>query len=281
MRNETNHSRTERRRRRRRRGASGWSALLAAAAATTTVVSLLAGRAVAFGGAGPPVIVPPVLGLGALFFRPRGMVIKPSLGDEDALIEAGEFFTDAFWAGKAGGAAELAPFQRSSIERQQVLEFRRRYGPNSGRSTNPADRRAELLLCRDASGTFLGCAGIEVDNISKADGRTAMGGRVQAPLMSNLAVGKKFRRKGVAEELVKQAEDLARREWGYDECYLYVEKRNAAAVKLYRKLGYRQVWEDDMAKTLVPTEGGKLRTAGTVIICMKKKLGGIGRFLPF
>jgi len=229
----------------------------------------LAGRADAFSAPAP------ILGLGALFFRPKGMSITPSLGNEDDLVEAGKFFTDAFWSGKAGGAAELSPFQRSSIERQQVLEFRRRYGPKM----RGADRRAEILLCRDGSGTFLGCAGIEVDNISKADGRSQ--GRICAPLMSNLAVGKDFRRKGIAEDLVKKAEEMARREWGYNECYLYVEKRNIGAVKLYRKLGYKQVWEDDKAKTLLPTEGGKLRTAGTVIICMKKRLGGIGRFLPF
>jgi len=140
------------------------------------------------------------------------------------------------------------------------------------------DRRCELVVCKNAeSGDIYGCAGIEVSNISTPNGK-----RVQfaAPLMSNLAVGRAYRRKGIAEDLVKAAEDLALKEWGYKECYLYVEKRNAAALKLYRKLGYRAQWEDDTATTLVPTIKGNVVTKPTVIICMKKVLGAgfFGRF---
>lgn len=227
-------------------------------------------------GDGLSVSAPP-MGIGALFFKPKGMSIKPSLGEEDDLVEAGKFFTDAFWAGKVGGGAKtLTQSQSSSLERQQVLEFRRRYG----KKMSNRDRRAELLLCRNGGGEFMGCAGLEIDNISKADG---LSNRFSAPLMSNLAVGKKFRRRGIAEDLVKAAEDMARKQWGYNECYLYVEKRNTAAVKLYRKLGYRPVWEDNKAKTLVPTEKGQVRNEPTVIVCMKKKLGGgvLGQLLPF
>merc|ERR1712232_668997 len=94
--------------------------------------------------------------------------------------------------------------------------------------------------------------------------------RVEAPLMSNLAVGNQFRRKGLAEDLVKATEEIARKQWGYNECYLLVEKKNIAAVKLYRKLGYKTVWEDTKAKTLTPTESGSIQTTGTIILCMKK-----------
>ena len=124
----------------------------------------------------------------------------------------------------------------------------------------------------------MGCAGIEVTRITTPNGRSAS--PIAAPLMSNLAVGKKFRRRGLAEDLVKAAEALARKEWGCDECYLYVEKQNKAAVKLYRKLGYVSQWEDDTATTLVPTARGSVVSAPTIIVCMKKNLGGslFGRF---
>lgn len=226
----------------------------------------------------PSIFVPPIFGIGALLFKPRGMTIRPSYGEDSDLVEAGEFFTDAFWTGKVGGAKKLTPVQSKSLERQQVTEFRRRYG----KKMSTADRRAELLLCRNGKGEFMGCAGIEVDTISKANG---MSGRFKAPLMSNLAVGRKFRRRGIAEELVRAAEEIARKEWGYDECYLYVEKRNTPAIRLYRKLGYGPIWEDDQAKTLVPSESGAVRSVPTVIVCMKKRLGGIsgllGWLLPF
>ena len=93
--------------------------------------------------------------------------------------------------------------------------------------------------------------------------------------MSNLAISKKYRRRGLAEELVKSTERIALKEWGFDECYLYVEKRNLPAIKLYEKLGYKTLWEDDTATTLIPSADGRGVVNGkTTIVCMKKKLGG-------
>ena len=43
------------------------------------------------------ILSPPVLGLGAILFRPQGTTFRPSLGDRGDLTKAGEFFTDAFW----------------------------------------------------------------------------------------------------------------------------------------------------------------------------------------
>ena len=234
-------------------------------------------------------ISPPVLGLGAILFRPKGTTFRPSLGDRNELLKAGEFFTDAFWGSKVKGKNKgLSPAQKKTLMKQQQAEFARRYGSRNG-YTNPNDRRAELIVCENSNDETMGCVGIEVDTIS--DPNTVLldsyysnmnDSSIQAPLMSNLAVGNQFRRKGLAEDLVKEAEQLARKSWGYTECYLLVEKNNMAAVKLYRKLGYKTVWEDKNAKTLTPTESGAIRTTGTIILCMKKRLdaGIFGRFLP-
>ena len=43
------------------------------------------------------VTTPPIMGIGAVLFRPKGMTVKPSLGDDSSLVEAGKFFTVAFW----------------------------------------------------------------------------------------------------------------------------------------------------------------------------------------
>lgn len=219
-------------------------------------------------------ISPPVMGIGALLLKPRNTII-PSEGDDDVLFNAAKCFTDAFWNGKTGGVKELSPKQSMTLTKQQITEFRRRYGFKMGSTktkNNKNDRRAELVVCQSkSSGEIMGCAGIEVTNVSTPNGKSA---KFAAPLMSNLAVGKKFRRRGLAEDLVKATEQLARKEWGYDECYLFVEKKNTSAVKLYRKLGYSQQWEDDTATTLVPTARGSVVSAPTVIVCMRKKLGG-------
>lgn len=43
-------------------------------------------------------IGPPILGIGAVLFRPRNVkFVKSSEKDGEALDEAGKFFVDAFW----------------------------------------------------------------------------------------------------------------------------------------------------------------------------------------
>ena len=220
---------------------------------------------------------PAILGLGVLFRAPGGMKTAPSLGENDVLMEAADFFTDAFWASKVGGTVkELQPRQRSSLLNQQINEFRRRYKGASG------TQEAELLVTKNRKGNVMGCCGIEVDNIP--EGGTQGRIRTKAPLMSNVAVGKQFRRRGIAEEMVFEAENLARKEWGYDEVYLYVEQRNKAAVRLYQKLGYRKLWADETATALMPLVGGGMEQVTTTLLCMRKSLkqrGVFGLRLPF
>ncbi len=216
----------------------------------------------------------PSMGIGALFFKPKN-VVRPNLGDDSELLDAAKFFTESFWAGKTKETREggLTPKQYKMLKNSQSAEFRKRYGMKLGN-----DRRAELLVCKnESSGDIYGCAGIEVSKISTTNGRSV---DFPAPLMSNLAVGKNYRRRGLAEDLVKAAEEMALKEWGYGECYLYVEKKNTPALKLYKKLGYKVQWEDDTATSLTPTAKGNVTSVPTVILCMKKTLGKglLGRF---
>jgi len=222
---------------------------------------------------GVQAFAPPTMGIGSIFFRPSNLIVEPNRGDDTELVESAVFFTDSFWAGKIGGGVkELLPKQLKSLGNSQIAEFRKRYGTKTTvRAKSPQDRRAELVVSKNSiSGEIYGCAGIEVSVVRTPNGQ---GIQFQAPLMSNLAVGRKVRRRGIAEDLVQAAEDLALKEWGYDECYLYVEKRNVPALKLYKKLGYKVMWEDDTATTLLPTNRGTVVSAPTVILCMKKRLG--------
>jgi ribosomal protein S18 acetylase RimI-like enzyme len=58
--------------------------------------------------------------------------------------------------------------------------------------------------------------------------------------ISNLAVQADFRRRGLAEELLRHAEGAARK-LGLNKCSLLVEIGNARAKALYTKMGYRVV----------------------------------------
>jgi ribosomal protein S18 acetylase RimI-like enzyme len=254
----------------------------------------------------------PIFGIGALLFRPRNVqfvkvqdylqstkkqrprsrnAVEVEEEEQDPMTMAGKFFVDAFWQGKLGGPSVLSPNQYRTIERQQIAEFQKRYGssmkskvPSSrlpgtmmtmGGTTN--QRRAELVLCIDGTNnSIVGCAGIEIDKIKKMDGYDTS---IQGPVMSNLAISRNYRRLGLAEDLVRSCEAIARKEWGYSDCYLYVEGKNIPACKLYEKLGYNVLWTDESATTLLPTKDGSgLMNGRTTIVCMKKTIGKIALF---
>ena len=87
----------------------------------------------------------------------------------------------------------LSDKQRRSLSATQFYEFRSRYA-GAGRG------QSELVLCKLSTGEMTGCAGIEVSGIPNKSLKSPIA--TTAPLMSNLAVGRQFRRKGIAEKLV-------------------------------------------------------------------------------
>ena len=210
---------------------------------------------------------PPSFGLTAIFSPVRGKTLErvsESQSKRTDLADTSDFFVDAFWTAKVGGGSKkLSDRQVSQLRQSQLAEFTRRYG---------GSRQSEMYIIRNKQQQVIACAGVEIDRIR--DG--GMRGPVleTAPLMSNLAVSRSYRRRGLAEDLVKAVEDHCRYVWGYDECYLYVEQRNRGAVKLYQNLGYKTIWTDSDAQTLLPSDGGSLDQVPTSLLCMKKKLSG-------
>jgi ribosomal-protein-alanine N-acetyltransferase len=53
-------------------------------------------------------------------------------------------------------------------------------------------------------------------------------------------VAPEYRRKGIAQKLLREIEDILR-ERGIKECRLEVRENNTAALKLYQKLGYTKI----------------------------------------
>lgn len=45
-------------------------------------------------------------GLGAALFQPKGLITTSAKGNVPQLLEASNFFVDAFWVGKVGGGAK-------------------------------------------------------------------------------------------------------------------------------------------------------------------------------
>ncbi|GMI11811.1 hypothetical protein TrRE_jg13131 [Triparma retinervis] len=176
----------------------------------------------------------------------------------------------------------LSAAQRSSLERRQCAEFLKRYRFSDGSGLNVFDslgspRQACSLVVateKREEGEVMGCAGVEVSNIDDSSDKRSR--RIDGvPVMSNLAVGRSFRRKGVAVKLVKRVEEIAGpKGWGYDEIFLLVETANNRALRLYKKMGYKVVWEDDSARSLVPMANGGLASRPTTVKVMRKRLPG-------
>jgi ribosomal protein S18 acetylase RimI-like enzyme len=68
--------------------------------------------------------------------------------------------------------------------------------------------------------------------------------------ISNLAVSKDWRRKGVAQQLLIECEHIAQC-WGYTELYLHVMADNERGRNLYQKLGYELI-KTDVERSIIP-----------------------------
>ena len=68
--------------------------------------------------------------------------------------------------------------------------------------------------------------------------------------ISNLAVSQDFRRRGVAQELLNNCEQLTK-SWGYSELHLHVMGNNERGRNLYRKLGY-EIVSSELVWSIIP-----------------------------
>jgi ribosomal protein S18 acetylase RimI-like enzyme len=206
------------------------------------------------------------------------------------LAECADFFVDAFWSsklklatnGERGSAprrrqqhddkdAAMMLRQRNSLYQQQWAEFTKRYGN--------VRRNSELVVLKkktnnDDDDEILGIVGVEVERVQFNADTIAFDQTV--PLMSNLAISKAYRRRGLAERLVQAAERIVRDgtlNCDNENLYLYVEQKNRPAVSLYKKMGYTVVWKNPNAVSAVPTsDGSGWTTTTTTVLCMKKRL---------
>ncbi|WP_219892244.1 GNAT family N-acetyltransferase, partial [Chamaesiphon polymorphus] len=70
------------------------------------------------------------------------------------------------------------------------------------------------------------------------------------PYISNLAVSRDFRRRGVAQQLLNSCEELTK-SWGYTEIFLHVMGDNQRGRNLYQKLGY-EIVSREMVWSIIP-----------------------------
>ena len=91
-------------------------------------------------------------------------------------------------------------------------------------------------------------------------------------VLSNLAVSRNARRRGIGSVLCDEIEALAE-DWGYDEVHLLVESDNTAARTLYEsKLGYQEIGMNEAAPALrVDVETGAFSEIQADTLVLAKK----------
>lgn len=100
-----------------------------------------------------------------------------------------------------------------------------------------ANKKQNALVVAQEGRELLGACGV---NVEKQPG---FAGDESVPVLANLVVDPSVRRRGIARKLVQACEDEVRG-WGFRKLFLKVEEPNAAARKLYEKLGYRTIMID-------------------------------------
>lgn len=173
---------------------------------------------------------------------------------------------DAFFLDGDTDALEPAP--RRALVASALRDLQSRYSGGGNRA---------LLLVRGPGGAVLGCAGVEpqpfLGNAVLRGTRRASPplGAVLRPVVSNLAVARRARGRGLARALMRAAEAAAAA-WGFDECLLLVDRGNARARRLYAGLGYRPLKGGEESATTLRVAAGRVDEAPVVNVCLRKSL---------
>ena len=90
------------------------------------------------------------------------------------------------------------------------------------------------------------------------------------PVISNLIVSKKMRRKGIAKSLTTRAEKIAK-SLGYKEIYLFVNVENIPAIRLYKSRRYKSIGDKKKATRIV-FQNNRFHNVECVNLMMRKKI---------
>ena len=193
----------------------------------------------------------PSISLFSGLFPVRGVEVSPC--SKSQFLELSEFFTRSFWADKKNGS-KIGERGLGRLREMQLAEFRRRYSvqrksilllasrPGKGKGKENARRgggggavssSTNILLGSPPSSSsaapnreIIGCIAVDLTNLSSSETNERF---PLAPVMSNLAVDKRFRGRGVASVLIKEIERKIKNEYSEEFLYLKVDADNNKA----------------------------------------------------
>ena len=208
---------------------------------------------------------------------PSSVSIVMCDGDEASIQMVSDLMVDAFWLNspqqRIQGGELVSADSRSKLVSVQHTDLMDKYGERLGKRVLSSslilaldqdtkdilgavcidvcllDKRSESIIPSDRSESILKNAVASLGPKQRRLYKDSSVEKIAADLLptdiqavcclSNLVVGPKARRKGVAKKLCDEAERVASSTWAYGELFLKVEAENTAARSLYeRKMGY-------------------------------------------
>ena len=182
---------------------------------------------------------------------------------------AAECFVDAFFLKRNGGSDRITKGELAYLNGAQRKDLVKRY--------NQKNKGTMFVVKDDETNKVVGCVGVEVQKfvgnvpLRRAENDLGDVEILDRPVIANLAVASSARRKGLAKSLMREIEEEVKK-WGYDETILVVESANKKAVLLYKKSGYKPIFNDKAAPNLAIDENGKVVEAKVKAVTMRKSL---------
>ena len=189
-------------------------------------------------------------------------------------------------------------FQIERLKTSLSLEstFPKRQNSN-GRFFQSQPLRQMFVACHINSGAVLGFAEVDASPLEENRNTGNVGkvgaNKINRPYMYNLAVDKRFKRKGIAKALIRECENFVRdmHNWRTEkvdvtmlqneeetntpvsvpQLFLRVRKCNSAAIALYEKLGYKEIDPSSISMSKEDVNSGSAEE-GELIIFSKDLL---------
>lgn len=193
------------------------------------------------------------------------------------IIENGDIPRVAKFLSSSMFGNEIPTGQFRKLIELETQDLQKTYATRMTKRKFPA-----VLLVAEADRDIIGCIGVDCQLLNiKAEKFS----RIPKPtwdiselkssericmVLANLAVRGDQRGKGYAKQLVETVESLAK-EFQFQDLYLLVDSTNMPAQKLYQKLGYKKIFEDEDA-TCVATGPLSLKTQECINFCFYKSL---------
>lgn len=185
--------------------------------------------------------------------------------------------------------------QLKELFRLEQQDLRKRYGNNRFSSSNAMKLRyPSCLLIAEENEEVIATVGMDCQflNVNKKKFKMITENSItfqddeQEPVLclANLAVRRDKRKLGIGKQMMIACENYVNKELAqqssesikvFDEIHLLVDSENAAARKLYKKLGYTDLFVDEDA-TCIVSGSYNLQTQECINYCMKKTVSNKG-----